>query len=408
MALIVQKYGGSSVGTIDRIRNVARRLIETRNAGNRVVAVVSAMSGITDKLIGMAHEVMDNPPERELDMLMATGEQQSIALLCMAITEMGYKARSFTGRQAGIFTYGSHTRGRIRSIDASAVTKALEDGCICVCAGFQGVNNEGSIQTLGRGGSDLSAIALASAVKADLCQIYTDVDGVYTCDPRVVKDARKIPVISYDEMLEMASSGSKVMQARSVEFAKKFGVVFEVRNSMNNNPGTIVQEETSAMESLVIRGVSIERNQARVTVSDITAPVAYTAIILSALAEAEINVDMIVANTAHDGRARQSFTMNMNDLGAAQAALKKLLPQFGEGAKLETEAGLAKLSVVGVGMRSNPGVAATLFRSLADAGIATGMIATSEIRITTTVEAADIEQAARVVHEAFNLDKAQA
>ena len=408
MALIVQKYGGSSVGTIDRIRNVARRLIETRNAGNRVVAVVSAMSGITDKLIGMAHEVMDNPPERELDMLMATGEQQSIALLCMAITEMGYKARSFTGRQAGIFTYGSHTRGRIRSIDASAVTKALEDGCICVCAGFQGVNNEGSIQTLGRGGSDLSAIALASAVKADLCQIYTDVDGVYTCDPRVVKDARKIPVISYDEMLEMASSGSKVMQARSVEFAKKFGVVFEVRNSMNNNPGTIVQEETSAMESLVIRGVSIERNQARVTVSDITAPVAYTAIILSALAEAEINVDMIVANTAHDGRARQSFTMNMNDLGAAQAALKKLLPQFGEGAKLETEAGLAKLSVVGVGMRSNPGVAATLFRSLADAGISTGMIATSEIRITTTVEAADIEQAARVVHEAFNLDKAQA
>lgn len=408
MALIVQKYGGSSVGTIDRIRNVARRLIETRNNGNKVVAVISAMSGITDKLIGLAHEVMDNPPEREMDVIMATGEQQSIALLCMAITDMGYKAKSFTGQQAGIRTYGSHTRGRIESIDAKAVLEALEDDYICVCAGFQGVTEAGEIHTLGRGGSDLSAIAMAAAVKADICQIYTDVDGVYTCDPRVVKDARKIPVLSYEEMLEMASSGSKVMQARSVEFAKKFGVVFEVRNSMNNNPGTIVQEETSAMESLVIRGVSIERNQARVTVSHITAPVAYTAIILSTLAEADINVDMIVSNTAHDGCARQSFTMNMSDLGAAQAALKKILPQLGEEARLDTEAGLAKLSVVGVGMRSNSGVAATMFRSLADAGITPGMIATSEIRITTTVEAADIERAACVVHEAFHLNTPQA
>ncbi len=408
MALIVQKYGGSSVGTIDRIRNVARKLIETKNAGNKVVAVISAMSGITDKLIGLAHEVMDNPPERELDMLMATGEQQSIALLCMAITDMGYKARSFTGAQAGIRTYGSHTRGRIDSIQPEMVLQALDEDCIVVCAGFQGVTKDGTIHTLGRGGSDLSAIAMAAAVKADLCQIYTDVDGVYTCDPRVVKDARKIPVLSYEEMLEMASSGSKVMQARSVEFAKKFGVVFEVRNSMNSNPGTIVQEENSAMESLVVRGVSIERNQARVTVSGITAPVAYTALILSALAKAEINVDMIVANTAHDGQARQSFTMNMSDLGAAQAALKALLPKLGAAAKLETEAGLAKLSVVGVGMRSNPGVAATVFQALADAGIQTGMIATSEIRITTTVEAADIEMAARVVHAAFNLGQVSA
>ena len=408
MALIVQKYGGSSVGTIDRIRNVARRLIETKEAGNKVVAVISAMSGVTDKLIALAHEVMDNPPDRELDMLMATGEQQSIALLCMAITDMGYKARSFTGAQAGVCTYGSHTRGRIDNIQPEKVVQALDEDCIVVCAGFQGVTKDGTIHTLGRGGSDLSAIAMAAAIKADLCQIYTDVDGVYTCDPRVVKDARKIPVLSYEEMLEMASSGSKVMQARSVEFAKKFGVVFEVRNSMNSNPGTIVQEENSAMESLVVRGVSIERNQARVTVSGITAPVAYTALILTALAEAEINVDMIVANTAHDGQARQSFTMNMSDLGAAQAALKAVLPKLGACAKLETEAGLAKLSVVGVGMRSNPGVAATVFRTLADAGIQTGMIATSEIRITTTVEAADIEMAARVVHAAFNLDQVSA
>lgn len=408
MALIVQKYGGSSVGTIDRIRNVARRLIEVKKEGNKIMAVISAMSGVTDKLIGLAHEVMDNPPERELDMLLATGEQQSIALLCMAINDMGYKAMSFTGQQAGVCTYGSHTRGRIHSIDPKRVIQALEDDYIVVCAGFQGVTQDGTIHTLGRGGSDLSAIAMAASVNADLCQIFTDVDGVYTCDPRVVKDARKISVLSYEEMLEMASSGSKVMQARSVEFAKKFGVVFEVRNSMNNNPGTIVQEETSAMESLAVRGVSIERNQARVTVSGITAPVAYTAVILSALSDAEINVDMIVANTAHDGQARQSFTMNMNDLGAAQAALKKVLPQLGEKARLETEAGLAKLSVVGVGMRSHTGVAATMFQALADAGIATGMIATSEIRISTTVEAGDIEQAARVVHSAFHLDQVNA
>ena len=408
MALIVQKYGGSSVGTIDRIRNVARRLIEVKKEGNKIMAVISAMSGVTDSLIGLAHQVMDNPPERELDMLLATGEQQSIALLCMAITEMGYKAMSFTGQQAGVCTYGSHTRGRIHSIDPARVIKALEDDYIVVCAGFQGVSEDGTIHTLGRGGSDLSAIAMAAAVNADLCQIFTDVDGVYTCDPRVVKDARKISVLSYEEMLEMASSGSKVMQARSVEFAKKFGVVFEVRNSMNNNPGTIVQEETSAMESLAVRGVSIERNQARVTVSGITAPVAYTAIILSALSNAEINVDMIVANTAHDGQARQSFTMNMNDLGAAQAALKSVLPQLGESARMETEAGLAKLSVVGVGMRSHTGVAATMFQALADAGIATGMIATSDIRISTTVETGDIEQAARVVHSAFHLDQVNA
>ena len=406
MALIVQKYGGSSVGTIDRIRNVANRLIATQQAGNKVVAVISAMSGVTDRLINLAHEVMPMPPERELDMLVSTGEQQSIALLCMAIADAGFKAMSFTGAQAGICTYGSHTRGRIESISPERILEALDEGCIVVCAGFQGVTPRGEIHTLGRGGSDLSAIALAAAVKADVCQIYTDVDGVYTCDPRVVKDARKIPVLCYEEMLEMASSGSKVMQARSVELAKKFGVVVEVRNSMNNNPGTIVQEENAAMESLAVRGVSIERNQARVTVSCITAPVAYTALILSALAKAEINIDMIVANTAHDGKARQSFTMNMNELGAAQAALKSVLPLLGPEARLDTEAGLAKLSVVGVGMRSNSGVAATMFQALADAGVPTGMIATSEIRISTTVEASDIEKAARVVHAAFHLEQA--
>lgn len=405
MALIVQKYGGTSVGTIDRIRNVARRLMETVAEGNQVVAVVSAMSGVTDGLIKLAKDVTSQPCERELDVLMATGEQQSIALLSMAIHDMGGKAVSITGAQAGICTFGTHTRGRIKSIKPDLMHQYLGEGNILICAGFQGTTEEGLIHTLGRGGSDLSAIALAAALKADICQIFTDVDGVYTCDPRVVKNAVKIDELSYDEMLEMASSGSKVMQSRSVEFAKKYGVVFEVRNSMNTHPGTIVKEEIPAMEAVVVRGVSIERNQARVTIAGISEPVAYTAKILGALAEAEINIDMIVANTAHDGVARQSFTMHMNDLGSAQAALKPIIAEFGSSAKLETEAGLAKLSVVGIGMRSHSGVAATVFQTLADAGIAVGMISTSEIRITVTVDEIDIERAAQVVHDAFNLHR---
>ncbi len=397
MALIVQKFGGSSVGTIDRIRNVARRIHETAREGNQVVAVVSAMSGVTDKLIGLARELSETPCERELDVLMATGEQQSIALLCMALHELGEKAMSFTGAQAGITTFGSHTRGRIHSIDPTLMNKYLQEGNILICAGFQGVTEEGMVQTLGRGGSDLSAIAIAAALKADVCQIFTDVDGVYTCDPRVVKDAKKIQTLSYDEMLEMASNGSKVMQSRSVEFAKKFGVVFEVRNSMNNNPGTIVQEETPSMEAVVIRGISIDRNQARVTITGIPAQ------ILGALAEAEINLDMILANTAHDGYVRQSFTMPSNELGRAQAALKPVMAALGSTVKVETEAGLAKLSLVGIGMRSHSGVGATAFKALADANIKTGMISTSEIKIAVMVDESDIEEAARVVHKAFNL-----
>ena len=398
MALIVQKFGGSSVGTIDRIRNVARRIHETAREGNQVVAVVSAMSGVTDKLIGLARELSETPCERELDVLMATGEQQSIALLCMALHELGEKAMSFTGAQAGITTFGSHTRGRIHNIDPTLMNKYLQEGNILICAGFQGVTEEGMVQTLGRGGSDLSAIAIAAALKADVCQIFTDVDGVYTCDPRVVKDAKKIQTLSYDEMLEMASNGSKVMQSRSVEFAKKFGVVFEVRNSMNNNPGTIVQEET-----VVIRGISIDRNQARVTITGIPDQIGYTAQILGALAEAEINLDMILANTAHDGYVRQSFTMPSNELGRAQAALKPVMAALGSTVKVETEAGLAKLSLVGIGMRSHSGVGATAFKALADANIKTGMISTSEIKIAVMVDESDIEEAARVVHKAFNL-----
>ncbi len=405
MALIVQKYGGTSVGSIDRMRNVAARVKRTRDEGNQVVAVVSAMSGVTDGLIKMAREFSETPSEREMDVLLATGEQQSIALVAMALHEAGLEAVSVTGRQAGIYTTGSHTRGRIQDIEPEFMKRSLDEGKTLVVAGFQGITPEGMIHTLGRGGSDLTAIAISAALKADVCQILTDVDGVYTCDPRIVKNARKLPEISYDEMLEMASSGSKVMQSRSVEFAKKFGVVFEVRSSLNDNPGTLVLEEHPAMENVVIRGVSIERSQARVTITGIPDVPGMSGKILGALGEAEINLDMIVSNIASDGFARHSFTMHSNDLGKAQAALKPVLAGLGPDAKIETEGGIAKLSAVGIGMRSHSGVAATMFRALGDAGINIGMISTSEIKIAVTVDETRIEDAARAVHDAFQLDK---
>jgi aspartate kinase len=406
MALIVQKYGGTSVGSLDRIRNVAARLKSTRDQGNQVVAVVSAMSGVTDGLLKMANELSQSPSERELDVLVSTGEQQSIALVAMALQDIGVAGVSITGRQAGITTIGSHTRGRIEDIDPSYMNELLAEDKTLVVAGFQGVTEQGVIHTLGRGGSDLTAIAIAAAIKADVCQILTDVDGVYTCDPRIVKNARKLPEISYDEMLEMASSGSKVMQSRSVEFAKKYGVIFEVRSSLNNNPGTLVLEEHPAMENVVIRGISIERSQARVTVIGIPDEPGMSGKILGILGDAEINLDMIISNIASDGYARHSFTMHSNDLGKAQAALKPLLSELGQTAKIETEGGIAKLSAVGIGMRSHSGVAATMFKALGNAGINIGMISTSEIKIAVTVDERFIEDAARAVHDAFGLDKA--
>jgi aspartate kinase len=407
MALIVQKFGGTSVGSIDRIRNVAARMKRTRDEGNQVIGVVSAMSGVTDKLIGMAKELGENPSERELDVLLATGEQQSIALVAMALQELGVEAASITGRQAGIFTTGSHTRGRISNMDPSLMKRFIEEGKTLVVAGFQGITVDGMVHTLGRGGSDLTAIAVAAAMKADVCQILTDVDGVYTCDPRVVKNARKLPEISYDEMLEMASSGSKVMQSRSVEFAKKFGVIFEVRSSLNDNPGTLVLEEHPNMENVVIRGISIERSQARVTISGIPDLPGMSGKILGVLADAEINLDMIVSNTSNDDcLSRHSFTMHSSDLGKAQAALKPVLAELSPNAEIQTEAGIAKLSAVGIGMRSHSGVAATMFKALGDKGINIGMISTSEIKIAVTVDEVHIEDAARAVHDAFGLDKA--
>ena len=410
MALIVQKYGGTSVGSPERIRNVAARLLATQAEGHRVVAVVSAMGGVTNRLIELAGEVTAGAKttEREMDVLLATGEQTSIALTAMAINSLGGSACSLTGAQAGISTDGVHTKARIANITPERIHELLDGGQIVVVAGFQGTTVDGSITTLGRGGSDLTAIALAGALKADLCQIFTDVDGVYTCDPRVVKDAKKIEEISYDELLEMASSGSKVMQSRSVEFAKKFGVVFEVRSSLNNNPGTLVKEENMSMEAVVIRGVSLERDQAKITISGVSDVPGVAAKIFQRISDANIVVDMIVQNVSRTGIADISFTLTKAELGKAKEVLEPLVAQFGGGAKLDAEDGIAKLSVVGIGMRSHSGVASQMFQALAEAGINIQMISTSEIKTAVIIAEDRIDQAANVVHRAFGLSGAAA
>ncbi len=404
MALIVQKYGGTSVGTPERILNCARRILETQQAGHQVIAVVSAMSGVTNNLIDLANQVSKDPTEREMDVLLATGEQTTIALTAMAINDLGGQAVSLTGAQAGISTDRVHTKARIVNITPDAVRRMLDAGKIVILAGFQGETASHEITTLGRGGSDLTAIAMAGAIKADLCQIFTDVNGVYTCDPRVVPAAQKIEEISYDEMLEMASSGSKVMQSRSVEFAKKFGVVFEVRNSMNDQPGTLVKEETPGMESVVVRGVSLERNQAKVTIDDVPDRPGVSSVIFGAIAGANIVIDVIVQNVATDGTTDISFTLSAAELPKAEKVLSEVLPQLGDKVTMRSESGIAKLSVVGIGMRSHSGVAARMFGALAKQGINIQMISTSEIKVAVTVAEAQIEQAARAVHTEFGLD----
>jgi aspartate kinase len=402
MALIVQKYGGTSVGNPERILNVARRAIAAQEAGNQLVVVVSAMSGVTDNLIKLAKDVSPNPSEREMDVLLATGEQTTIALTAMAINGLGKKAVSLTGAQAGIITSDLHTKAKIAHITPERVTEALAEGNIVIIAGFQGETAEGTITTLGRGGSDLTAIAIAAAIKADLCQIFTDVDGVYTCDPRVVPSAKKISEISYDEMLEMASSGSKVMQSRSVEFAKKFGVVFEVRSSFNNNPGTIVKEETDSMEAVVVRGVSIEKNQAKVTITHVPDRPGTAAKIFNAVANAGLIIDMIVQNVSVQGSTDISFTMSKDELSKAQARLAPVVKEVGASEMLAQD-GIAKLSIVGIGMRSHSGVAAKLFDALSSGGINIQMISTSEIKTAVIIDETHIAEGANLVHEAFGL-----
>ncbi len=404
MAIIVQKYGGTSVGNPERIKNVARRVLETQRAGNRVVVVVSAMSGVTDSLIKLSREVCERPSEREMDMLLATGEQTTIALLAMALQGMGTQAVSLTGAQAGIVTDGVHTKAKIFNITPKQIHAHLEEEAIVIVAGFQGQTSAGEITTLGRGGSDLTAIALAAALKADKCEIYTDVDGVYTCDPRLVPDACKIETISYEEMLEMASSGSKVMQSRSVEFANKFNVLFEVRSSFNQNPGTIVKAETPGMEDVVIRGVSVERNQAKVTIEGVPDQTGTAAKIFNALAAANVVVDVIVQTAPHEGKTDISFTTNKDELEKAAPVLKAVAAEIGAAGVTQT-AGVAKLSVVGIGMRSHSGVAAKLFDLLSKGGFNIQMISTSEIKIAVILDEDRITDAANAVHEGFGLGR---
>jgi len=404
MALIVQKYGGTSVGNPERIRNVARRVLATQQAGNKVVAVVSAMSGVTDSLIKLAKEVHPEPNEREMDVLLATGEQTTIALLAMALHGLGAKAVSLTGAQAGIVTDGLHTKAKIANITPKRVHEFLDNGNIVAIAGFQGETPDGQITTLGRGGSDLTAIAIAAAVKADLCQIFTDVDGVYTSDPRIIPNAKKLMEVSYDEMLELAALGSKVMQARSVEFAKKFGVVFEVRSSFNDNPGTIVKEETSKMEDVVIRGVAVDKNQAKVTIAGVPDKPGIAAKVFKTIADANINIDVIVQNVSEKGFTDISFTVGSNEAAKSTKVLQPIVKEIGAREATST-AEIAKLSVVGIGMRSHPGVAAKMFETLAANSINIDMISTSEIKISVIIALKDADKAARAVHDAFELGK---
>ena len=403
MPVIVQKFGGTSVANPDRIKNVAARVAKYRREGNQIVVVVSAMSGVTDNLIKMARELMPLPNEREMDMLLATGEQTTIALTAISLHALGIPAISLTGAQAGIVTDGVHTKAKIKNITPKKVHALLKEGQVVIVAGFQGQTMEGQITTLGRGGSDLTAIALAAALKAELCQIYTDVDGVYTADPRIVPTARKLDEISYDEMLELAGLGAKVMQSRSVEFAKKFGVIFEVRSSLNDNPGTIVKEETLSMEGVVIRGVSLDKNQAKVTLVGVPDRPGVAAHIFKAIADGNVNVDMIVQNISHgDGAPATdlSFTVDKPDLLKARTIIEGLRDKLGV-RKIIADEKIGKLSIVGVGMRSHPGVAAKMFETLASSGVNIDMISTSEIKVSVIVDLDKGEQAMRAVHEAF-------
>jgi aspartate kinase len=402
MALVVQKYGGTSVGTTDRIMAVARRLIAAKERGDRVVAVVSAMGDVTDELLGKALAISQEPPEREMDMLLATGEQVTIALLAMAIHAQGHEAISFTGAQAGIVSDASHTKARIQEVRADRVTEALDRGLIAIVAGFQALTPEGDITTLGRGGSDTTAVAVAAGLGADVCEIYTDVDGVYTADPRIEPDARKIETISYEEMLEMAATGARVLQLRSVEFARNHGVVIHVRSSFSERQGTIVREADGSMEQAIISGVTHDTSEAKVTVRDVPDRPGVAAEVFGRLAADNVNVDMIIQNVSEEGTTDISFTTPKEDLVRAKRAVAEVTGALGARG-FSVDESVAKVSLVGAGMKTHPGVAALMFRTLADAGVNLDMISTSSIRISCVIDAAQVETAVHALHAAFGL-----
>jgi len=402
MALVVQKYGGTSMGSVERIRNVAKRVAKTYDAGNDMVVVVSAMSGETNKLVALANEVSEFPDSREYDVLVAAGEQVSIALLAMCLKAMGYKAKSYLGFQIPIITDSAYSKARIEEISDEKMRADLKDGTILIVAGFQGVDSQGSITTLGRGGSDTSAVAMAAALKADVCEIYTDVDGVYTTDPNLCKDARKIERISYEEMLELASLGAKVLQIRSVEFAKKYNVDVHVRSSFNENLGTMVTKEDNEMEAVLVSGIAYAKDEVKIAVMQVPDKPGIAAQILSPLSDANISVDMIVQNVSEAGFTDFTFTVPMADFKKALAITKETAESIAAKEVL-TDENISKVSIVGLGMRSHAGVATTMFKTLAAEGINIQMISTSEIKISVVVDAKYTELAVRVLHDAFGL-----
>jgi aspartate kinase len=402
MALVVQKYGGTSMGSVERIRNVARRVAKTYDAGNDMVVVVSAMAGETNKLVALANEVSEFPDSREYDVLVAAGEQVSIALLAMTLKAMGYKAKSYLGFQIPIITDSAYSKARIEEINGDKMRADLKEGTILIVAGFQGVDRQGSITTLGRGGSDTSAVAMAAALKADVCEIYTDVDGVYTTDPNLCKDAKKIERISYEEMLELASLGAKVLQIRSVEFAKKYNVDVHVRSSFNENLGTMVTKEDKEMEAVLVSGIAYAKDEVKIAVMQVPDKPGIAAQILSPLSDANISVDMIVQNVSEDGSTDFTFTVPMADYKRALAITKETAAAIAAKEVL-TDENISKVSIVGLGMRSHAGVATTMFKTLAAEGINIQMISTSEIKISVVVDAKYTELAVRVLHDAFGL-----
>jgi len=406
MALIVQKYGGSSVGSPERIKNVARRVARWKAKGHQLVVVVSAMAGETNRLIALAHEMQEQPEPREFDVMLSTGEQVTIALLSMALMDLGVQARSYTGGQVKILTNNAHTKARIMSIDEALIRRDLAEGRVVVVAGFQGVDMKGNITTLGRGGSDTTGVALAAALKADECQIYTDVDGVYTTDPRIVPEARRLKTVTFEEMLEMASLGSRVLQIRSVEFAGKYRVKLRVLSSFEEEgEGTLITfEEDQNMEQVSISGIAFNRDEAKITILGVPDRPGIAYQILGPVGDANIDVDMIVQNVSHDGMTDFSFTVHRNDY---QKTLKILEPVVKHIKARGVEGGetIAKVSVVGVGMRSHAGIASTAFRTLAEEGINIEMISTSEIKISIVINEKQMESAVRALHKAFGLDQ---
>jgi aspartate kinase len=406
MALVVQKFGGTSMGSIDRIKRVATRVLEEKERGNDVVVVVSAMAGETDKLINLVKEITPEPNERDMDFVVSTGEQVSAGLLSIVLNSMGHPAISLTGWQAGIKTDEAFTKARILDIDVERIKKHLKEGKIVIITGFQGITEKGDITTLGRGGSDTSAVALAAALKAERCDIYTDVDGVYTADPRIVPEAKKIDVLSYEEMLELASLGAKVLQIRSVEFAMKYKVPLRVRSTFTKDEGTLIKEEDETMERVVVRGIAHNKNEARITVERVPDKPGIAAKIFDALADANIPVDMIVQNVSVDGYTDISFTVEKNDAAKAERITKEVAKEIGAKNVIRDDK-IAKVSVVGLGMRSHAGVAGKVFETLANYGINIVMISTSEIKISCIIDEKFTELAVRVLHEAFGLDKSE-